>query len=43
MGTNSMSELSQKLETKQEQARERIEKHTLSELKRHARERCGMD
>jgi len=37
MGTNSMSELSQKLETKQEQARERIEKHTLSELKRHAR------
>ena len=37
MGTNSMSELSQKLETKQAQARERIEKHTLSELKRHAR------
>ena len=32
-----MSELSQKLETKQAQARERIEKHTLSELKRHAR------
>ena len=37
MATNSMFELSQKLETKQQQDRTRFEKHTLSELKRHAK------
>ena len=37
MAKNSMYELSQKLETKQQQDRDRIEQHTLSELKRHAR------
>src|SRR5680860_241340 len=37
MAKNSMFELSEKLETKQQQDREQIEKHTLSELKRHAK------
>jgi len=37
MAKNSMFALSQKLETKQQQDRDRIEKHTLSELKRHAK------
>lgn len=37
MAKNSMFELSEQLENKQQQDRDQIEKHTLSELKRHAK------